>query len=76
MCAVSSEVERPNILIIDDVPENLKVLTATLEQADYKVSVASSGASGLQVAERSRPDLILLDIAMPEMLGSLTINYV
>ena len=69
MCAASSEVERPNILVIYDVPENLKVLTAALEQADYKVSVAPSGASGLQVAERGRPDLILLDIAMPEMHG-------
>ncbi len=60
---------RPVILIVDDVPENLSVLTALL-RPDYRVLAASSGADALRVAAGNiRPDLILLDIMMPEMTG-------
>ena len=58
-----------NILIVDDVPENLQLLTSILKEEDYKVRPASSGAIALQTIAKKIPDLILLDIQMPEMNG-------
>ena len=59
----------PVILIIDDSAENLYVLSKLL-QPHYRVLAANSGAGGLRVATRSpKPDLILLDVMMPEMDG-------
>lgn len=60
---------RQTILVVDDTPENLTVLGELL-QASYQVRVARSGARALQVvASRPRPDLILLDVMMPDMDG-------
>jgi len=59
---------RLKILIIDDTPTNLKLLGGVLAQ-DYVIQLATSGEKGLQLAEKSRPDLILLDIMMPVMDG-------
>jgi len=58
-----------NILIVDDTPENLQVLGAMLEQAGYEVRIATSGPEALLDAVKAPPDLILLDIMMPEMDG-------
>jgi DNA-binding NtrC family response regulator len=57
------------ILLVDDVPENLGVLTAALEPEGFEILAASSGAIALKVAARAKPDLILLDIVMPELDG-------
>ena len=57
------------ILLVDDQPANLAVLTAALEPAGYEILAAQSGAAALKVALRARPDLILLDIVMPGMDG-------
>jgi two-component system, sensor histidine kinase and response regulator len=59
----------PNILIVDDIPANLKVLSDMLKEEGYKVRPVPNGMLALQVAEREKPDLILLDIMMPEMDG-------
>ncbi len=56
------------ILAIDDTPANLQVLSMALDEK-YDVQVASSGAAGLAVATKAPPDLILLDVMMPEMDG-------
>ncbi len=56
------------ILVIDDNPENLVVIGSALEST-FDCAMASSGASGLALAARQRPDLVLLDIMMPEMDG-------
>ncbi len=60
----------PTILIVDDMAANISILSDLL-QKDYKVSVAKSGQRALEVAqsEESKPDLILLDIEMPQMSG-------
>ncbi|MBF0449616.1 MAG: response regulator [Candidatus Magnetomorum sp.] len=58
----------PTILIVDDVPINLKVVRAHLEPSGYKVLEAGSGQEALIQAEQ-RPDLILMDIMMPDMDG-------
>lgn len=57
------------ILIVDDTPANLNVLFDFLRNSGFKVLVAQSGKSALQKVEYAKPDLILLDILMPEMDG-------
>jgi putative two-component system response regulator len=58
-----------DILIVDDMPENLRVLGEFLRREGYAVRGASSGAAALESAAALMPDLILLDILMPEMDG-------
>ncbi|CAK0779437.1 diguanylate cyclase [Gammaproteobacteria bacterium] len=60
--------QRARILIIDDMPANLRTLGASLSK-EYKLQIATSGAQGLEFARQSPPDLILLDVMMPEMDG-------
>ncbi|MEG3859404.1 ATP-binding response regulator [Microcoleus sp. herbarium12] len=57
------------ILIIDDSPENLHLLRGILSAAGYKVHLAPSGKLALKFIESNLPDLILLDIMMPQMDG-------
>ncbi|MEO1593222.1 MAG: response regulator, partial [Cyanobacteria bacterium J06632_22] len=57
------------ILIVDDVPANLDVLSETLTTAGYDVAIATSGDRALKRLARITPDLILLDIKMPGMSG-------
>ncbi len=59
----------PNILIVDDVAANLKVLGDILKTDGYKVRPVPNGILALQVAKKEKPDLILLDIMMPDMDG-------
>ncbi len=56
------------VLIIDDSPINIEHLAQVLK-TEYNIKVANSGASGLEAARNQRPDLILLDIVMPELDG-------
>ena len=58
-----------NILIVDDVELNLLMLSEILKRAGYNVLSAIDGYSALKVCEEKKPDLILLDIMMPEMDG-------
>ena len=58
-----------NILVVDDTPANLQVLAGMLKDRGYKVRPAPSGKLALSAARRDPPDLILLDITMPEMNG-------
>jgi two-component system sensor histidine kinase/response regulator len=58
-----------NILIVDDNIKNLQVLGNALYSSGYLISVAKSGKQALQLIEKNLPDLILLDIMMPEMDG-------
>ena len=60
--------QRPMILIVDDVSTNVKILAETLS-AVYRIKVASNGADALKIAQREQPDLILLDVMMPDMDG-------
>ena len=57
------------ILLVDDTPENLKILRETLEAEGYSILVATSGEAALKIATSGRPDLILLDVMMPGMDG-------
>jgi adenylate cyclase len=57
------------ILVVDDTPANIQVLSATLKEKGYQISVATNGRQALELVGRLRPDLILLDVMMPEMDG-------
>lgn len=57
------------IMIVDDEPKNLDVLDAMLRQEDYEVSAFPSGALALAAAPMVAPDLVLLDVRMPDMDG-------
>jgi sigma-B regulation protein RsbU (phosphoserine phosphatase) len=58
-----------SILLVDDQPANLQVLLQTLEGLGCKLLVAKSGEAALAIAQKARPDLILLDIMMPGIDG-------
>jgi two-component system cell cycle response regulator DivK len=58
----------PRILIVEDVELNRDLLVQLLED-DYEVLTATDGASGLEVAARLRPDLILMDLSLPVIDG-------
>lgn len=58
-----------NILVVDDTPANLQVLAGMLKDRGYKVRPAPGGKLALLAAQRDPPDLILLDINMPDMNG-------
>jgi diguanylate cyclase (GGDEF)-like protein len=57
------------ILIVDDNPTNLSVLSQALKEAGYKTRVAMDGESAIEQAQEERPELVLLDIQMPGMDG-------
>lgn len=57
------------IMVVDDSRENLELLSEILKSKGYTVKSASSGELALKAAKSSPPDLILLDINMPEMNG-------
>ena len=57
------------ILVVDDVPANVKLLEARLSAEYFQVMTASSGADALKICERGECDMILLDVMMPDMDG-------
>ena len=61
--------ERPCILAVDDVFENLEIVSLRLEASGYEVITATDGIEALEQARTHKPDLILLDIMMPKLDG-------
>lgn len=61
--------QQSEILIVDDIPTNIKLLYEFLQQSNYKVSVAKTAKSAFKKLEKIIPDLILLDVMMPGMNG-------
>jgi class 3 adenylate cyclase len=61
--------ERPLILVVDDVAENVDIVTVRLAANGYEVEIARNGREALDRAYQLRPDLILLDVMMPEIDG-------
>ena len=61
--------EKKVVLVVDDAPANIQVVNSIL-RADYKIRIATSGAKALELLRNApMPDLILLDVMMPEMDG-------
>ena len=69
MNALTTVAEPGVVLIVDDTPDNLALLSDALNDAGYMVLVALDGLSALNRIERRRPDLILLDAMMPGLDG-------
>ncbi len=67
------ENEQNRILVVDDIEENLKVLSGTLVEEGFYPLQAKNGERAIQIAKKAKPDLILLDIKMPDMDGYETI---
>lgn len=57
------------VLAVDDLPENLKVLGSILVKNGFEISMATNGKQALELAKKFNPDVILLDIMMPDMDG-------
>jgi adenylate cyclase len=61
--------ERPLILVVDDTPENLEIVSMRLGTQPYEITTAADGQEALEKVRALRPDLILLDIMMPKLDG-------
>ena len=57
------------ILIVDDAPENIQLLSNILAKEGFRLSVATGGQQALSIAAKKLPDIILLDIVMPDIDG-------
>ena len=68
-CTVVTTSEKGRILLVDDQPQNLKLLSCLLEEEGYEVQQAINGRVALKAIPKTFPDLILLDIHMPELDG-------
>ncbi len=66
---MSDETKRPKILIVDDEPKNLKLIGAILKNQGYSFETAQNGREAIEKTAAFNPDLIFLDIMMPEMDG-------
>ncbi|MGB8698418.1 MAG: EAL domain-containing protein [Thermosynechococcaceae cyanobacterium] len=69
MNVVHSNSFRGNILVVDDIPDNLRVLSASLMEQGHQVRCAKNGLMALLTTKKEPPHLILLDIKMPDMDG-------
>jgi two-component system sensor histidine kinase ChiS len=67
---------RSNVLIIDDDPDLLEILKLTLTSEGYNVRTAPGGWAGLAEMRRQRPDLVMLDLAMPQINGAATLKEI
>ena len=57
------------VLVVDDVPANVKLLEARLSAEYFDVATATSGAEALAICDRAECDIVLLDVMMPDMDG-------
>ena len=66
----------PKVLIVDDEPGLLRLFVGLVERLDCQTLQADDGADALAILERETPDLLILDLAMPEISGSKVLEYV
>lgn len=66
---MSARGPRKRLLVIDDEPDFLRLVTQRLTSWGYEVLTATSGEEGWRIAKEQRPDLLLLDILMPRLKG-------
>ncbi len=69
-----SEQPRRKILVVDDEPDAVEFVRVAMEEAGYDVVSAGNGAEGLAVARAEKPDLVVLDVQMPEKDGFSTFS--
>jgi DNA-binding response OmpR family regulator len=68
-CRMVKATTKFNLLIVDDLPENIKVLGNSLQNDNYRITFATNGQQAIEMAIKNSVDLILLDIMMPGMDG-------
>ncbi len=73
---MNKESTRRKILVIDDERELLTLMTDLLVDEGYQVRTAANGSDGIRLNERENPDLIILDLRMPEMDGIETLRRI
>jgi diguanylate cyclase (GGDEF)-like protein len=66
---VTAEKDKKNILLIEDSPTQAQYVRLLLEDAGYQVTFAETGQKGVEIAEATQPDLILLDVVLPDLDG-------
>jgi len=64
-----SEAKKPLVLVVDDQPQNVKLLQQVLTMSGYEVTTASSGPEAIGKVRAENPDIVLLDVVMPQMSG-------
>ncbi len=62
------------VLVVEDTPANIKLVTMLLEKDGYRVLQAENGTDGLKLAQLHLPDIILMDIQLPDMDGLTAVN--
>jgi CheY-like chemotaxis protein len=62
-------VPAPRILVVDDNPELLTLLSSAFEEAGYSVVTAARGRTALEMARKERPDLVVVDVLLPDLMG-------
>jgi response regulator RpfG family c-di-GMP phosphodiesterase len=67
--ALLNENNRPKVLIVDDMRENVELMEAYLAVEPYKVFCAYGGKEALRIVDKEKPDIVLLDVMMPEVNG-------
>lgn len=72
---IFSKIEKPHVLVVDDFSIALKTMKLQLE-GEYHVTLAISGKQALAILEKHRPDLIFMDVEMPEMDGIETVRKI
>ncbi len=65
----SRAVPAPRILVVDDNPELLTLLSSSFEEAGYQVLTAARGRTALDLARKERPDLVVVDVLLPDLMG-------
>ena len=76
MLPKSQQILQSNLLVVDDDPEITGVLRQLLTAEHYNVRTARNGVEALEQMRQQAPDIILLDLAMPEMDGPATLNEI
>ncbi len=66
---MDTEYERPSVMIVDDTPANLKLLKEMLNRLNYRVTAFTSGKAAVSSMRETIPNIILLDVSMPDMDG-------
>ncbi|VVB86158.1 Chemotaxis protein CheY [uncultured archaeon] len=66
---MTGNISAKKVLVVDDEPDTLELVKLVLESAGFKTMLATSGKEALKLAQTSKPDLVLLDIMMPDMDG-------
>ena len=67
--------KQPKILLVDDEPDILEFLSYNLKKDGYLISTANNGKEAIAVAKKEKPDLIILDVMMPDMDGIEAVSY-